>query len=94
LEPRPEPLMRKILIATLLLAAAAVPSAAAPGFDTPRNATPLTRFVVDNMYGNYGYGFGFGTGYNYIPACPTGYHYDCWHDPYGYRHCGCLPNRW
>jgi hypothetical protein len=86
--------MRKTLIATLLLAATAVPSAATPGFNTPRNATPLTQFVVDQMYGNYGYGFGFGTGYNYIPACPTGYHYDCWSDPYGYRHCGCLPNRW
>ena len=69
---RPEPFMRKILIVTLALAASVVPSAAAPGTDTPRNATPLTRFVVDNMYGNYGYGFGFGTGYNYIPACPTG----------------------
>ncbi len=86
--------MRTVLMAALVLTASAVPLAAAPGISTPPNATPLLRPVVDNMYGNYGYGFGFGTGYNYIPACPINYHYDCWHDPYGYRHCGCLLNRW
>jgi hypothetical protein len=89
--------MRKLL--TVSLAALAVcflttPLPAAPGGDTQQNATSLTQLVQDNYYGNYGYGFGWGTGYNYIPACPTNYHYTCWHDPYGYRHCGCVLNRW
>jgi uncharacterized membrane protein YedE/YeeE len=89
--------MRKLL--TVSLAALAIcfltaPLLAAPGGDTQQNATPLTQLVQDNYYGNYGYGFGWGTGYNYIPACPTNYHYTCWYDPYGYRHCGCVLNRW
>ncbi len=86
--------MRKVLVAAFIFAASAISSNAAPGVDAPRNATPIVRTGIDNMFGGYGYGFGFGTGYNYIPACPTGYHYDCWHDSYGYRHCGCVPNRW
>jgi hypothetical protein len=67
---------------------------AAPGSGAQHSATPPTQLVQDNYYGNYGYGFGWGTGYNYIPACPTNYHYTCWQDPYGYRHCGCVLNRW
>lgn len=66
---------------------------AAPAGNAPQNATPLVH-VQGNYYGNYGYGLGLGYGYDYKPACPTYYHYDCWRDPYGYRHCGCLPNRW
>jgi hypothetical protein len=51
--------------------------------------------VQDNYHGSYTTGWGWGYGYNFIPACPTNYHYSCWPDPYGYRHCGCLLNaRW
>ena len=46
-------------------------------------------------YGGYTYGWGAQYGNNFIPACPTGYHYACWHDPYGYQRCGCLVSeRW
>jgi hypothetical protein len=59
------------------------------------NAAPLTQPVQDNYHGGYTYGWGWGYGYNFIPACPSGYHYSCWSDAYGYRRCGCLPNgRW
>jgi hypothetical protein len=85
--------MRILLIAASLITALTVPSAAAPGGNARHNAAPLIR-VQGNYYGNYGYGLGLGNGYDYKPACPTNYHYDCWNDPYGYRHCGCLLNRW
>jgi hypothetical protein len=88
--------MRKFLLVTLAALAGALVAtqlAAAPTGIAPQNATPLIR-VQGNYYGNYGYGLGLGDGYDYKPACPTNYHYDCWHDPYGYRHCGCLLNRW
>ena len=91
--------MRAILIASVAAAAIALTSAsliAAPAgvARAPNNATPLLHLAQGNYYGGYTYGFGLGTGYNYIPACPYNYHYDCWSDPYGYRHCGCLLNRW
>jgi hypothetical protein len=88
--------MRKFLIAALAVLAmdlSSGPLLAAPGGALPV-VMPLTQRVQGNYYGNYGYGFGFGYGYDYKPACPTNYHYDCWHDPYGYRHCGCVLNRW
>jgi hypothetical protein len=89
-------MQRKLPTIALVLAAvlAAVPISAAPVGNAPQNATPLTQPVQGNYYGNYGYGLGLGDGYDYKPACPINYHYDCWRDPYGYRHCGCLPNRW
>jgi hypothetical protein len=89
--------MRKLLtlpLAALAIGLLTIPQSAAPSGAMQQNITPLTQLVQDNYYGNYGYGFGWGTGYNYIPACPTNYHYTCWHDPYGYRHCGCVLNRW
>jgi hypothetical protein len=90
--------MRKLLTASLaaLSIGFATPSlrAAPAGGAIAPNATPLTRFAQGDYYGNHGYGFGWGTGYNYIPACPSNYHYACWHDPYGYRHCGCILNWW
>jgi len=88
--------MRKHLTAVLVALATgflASPLFAAAGSPL-QSARPLATPVQDNYYGNYGYGFGLGTGYNYIPACPVNYHYTCWHDPYGYRHCGCVLNRW
>ena len=45
-----------------------------------------------NYYGSYTTGWGWGYGFNFTPACPAHYHYSCWPDPYGYRHCGCLLN--
>ena len=84
-----------IIIATIVMATTpltAAPIGAAGGL--AGNATPFVHRVQDNYYGGYTYGFGFGTGYNYIPACPYNYHYACWGDLYGYRHCGCLVNRW
>jgi hypothetical protein len=89
-------MMRKLLAVSLAVLAInflATPLWAATGGMVPRTK-PLATLVQDNYYGNYGYGFGLGTGYNYIPACPTNYHYTCWYDPYGYRHCGCVLNRW
>jgi hypothetical protein len=83
---------------TMSIAAAAITLgttslAAAPGGFTPRpNATPLTQPVQDNYYGSYTTGWGWGYGFNFTPACPAHYHYSCWPDPYGYRHCGCLLN--
>jgi hypothetical protein len=67
--------------------------AAAPGgIAAMPNATPPTQLVQDNYYGSYTTGWGWGYGFNFTPACPAHYHYSCWPDPYGYRHCGCLPN--
>ena len=86
--------MRKFLLATLASGLIVTTVAAAPDSSAQQNATSFMQRVQDNYYGNYGYGFGFGFGYDYKPACPTNYHYDCWYDPYGYRHCGCVPNRW
>jgi len=88
--------MPKLLTAILAALSAGLltsPLCAAVGGTLP-GTKPLMTLVQDNYYGNYGYGFGLGTGYNYIPACPTNYHYTCWYDPYGYRHCGCVLNRW
>jgi hypothetical protein len=69
-------------------------SAAPGGAPGAGNATPLTHLAQSNDYGGYTYGFGWGYGYDYKPACPYNYHYTCWHDPYGYRHCGCVLNSW
>jgi hypothetical protein len=67
--------------------------AAAPGgIAAMPNATPPTQLVQDNYYGSYTTGWGWGYGFNFTPACPAHYHYSCWPDPYGYRHCGCLLN--
>jgi hypothetical protein len=91
---------RKRSIAATALVAAAIalnvaPLSAAPfAAATPPDATPFTHKVQDNYFGGYTYGWGWGYGYNYKPACPYGYHYECWFDPYGYRHCGCLRNGW
>jgi hypothetical protein len=92
-------IMRTVLTASLTAAAiglGATSLAAAPnGIAVMPNATPLTQPVQDNYHGSYTTGWGWGYGYNFIPACPTNYHYSCWPDPYGYRHCGCLLNsRW
>jgi hypothetical protein len=92
-----------IMRAALTMSVAAVvialgttsPSAAPAGGAAMPNATPLTQLVQDNYHGSYTTGWGWGYGYNFIPACPTNYHYTCWPDPYGYRHCGCIVNaRW
>lgn len=88
------------LVSSAVLAAAAiafgpVSVSAAPGrIAAMPNATPLTHPVQGNYYGGYTYGWGWGYGYNFIPACPSGYHYSCWFDVYGYRRCGCLVNQW
>jgi hypothetical protein len=47
------------------------------GVAIPRNAAPFTLFVGD--YGGGGYHSG----------CGYGYHYMCWRDDYGAKHCGC-----
>ena len=78
-------------VAAVAIAPGTAPLAAAPGGFTP-NAAPLTRLVQDNYYGSYTTGWGWGYGFNFTPACPAHYHYSCWPDPYGYRHCGCLLN--
>jgi len=85
------------LVAALASGLFATPLLAAPAGQAPeQSATPLLHPVQDNRYGGYTYGFGWGYGwdYDYKPACPSNYHYTCWHDPYGYRHCGCVLNRW
>jgi hypothetical protein len=75
------------------IAIGSVAAAAAPlAGDSMRNASPLTQlaqydFPPWGAWGTYGYGFG------YRPACPVSYVYSCWADPYGYRHCGCVPER-
>jgi len=46
----------------------------------PQNATPLTQ-LAQGYYGGY------------RRSCSYGYHYACWYDYYGYRHCGCQPNQ-
>ena len=82
-------------LAALAVAVSAEPLSAAPAATAaPLNATPLMHLAQGNYYGGYTYGWGWGYGYNYKPACPYNYHYDCWNDPYGYRHCGCLRNLW
>jgi len=73
-------------LGTTLLAAAPGGIAAMP------NAAPLTQPVQDDYYGSYTTGQGWGYGFNFTAACPAHYHYSCWFDPYGYRHCGCLIN--
>jgi hypothetical protein len=83
------------MLAAITMAVAMPASSAAPsaGAAAREQAAPLTRLAQDNYHGGYTYGWGWGSGYNYIPACPTNYHYSCWQDPYGYRRCGCLPYR-
>ena len=66
--------------------------AAPTGIAAMPKAAPLTQPVQDNYYGSYTTGQGWGYGFNFTPACPAHYHYSCWPDPYGYRHCGCLLN--
>jgi hypothetical protein len=73
--------MRGLLTASLVAAAiglGSAPLSAAPT-STPvvQNATPLTQLA---QYGGY------------RRSCRYGYHYACWYDYYGYRHCGCQPN--
>jgi hypothetical protein len=88
--------MRAVLTAALVIAAIGLsttsPTAAPTGVAVGRNAPSFTQLVQDNHYGSYTTGFGLGYSQNYIPACPINYHYSCWSDPYGYRHCGCLLN--
>jgi hypothetical protein len=80
-------------VAAVVIALGTTSLAAAPGGFTPTpNATPLTQPAQDNYYGSYTTGWGWGYGFNFTPACPAHYHYSCWPDPYGYRHCGCLLN--
>jgi hypothetical protein len=91
--------MRAVMTAAFAAAAiglgATSLSAAPAGGAVVPNATPPTLLVQDNYHGSYTTGWGWGYGYNFIPACPTNYHYTCWPDPYGYRHCGCIVNaRW
>ena len=74
--------MRAILIA--LLAAAAI------GLGT--TSVPAQQPFYG--YGGYTSGWGWTYGFNYLPACPTAYHYTCWVDPYGYKHCGCVVIGW
>jgi hypothetical protein len=90
--------MRQVLTAAFAAAAVcfattSLPAAPAAG-PAGQNLTPLTHLAQGDYFGGYTYGFGLGYGQNYIPACPANYHYSCWHDPYGFRHCGCLINRW
>jgi len=70
--------MRTVL--TVLLTAAAI----------GLGATPVTAQQPFYGYGGYTSGWGWTFGYNYLPACPIAYHYTCWIDPYGYKHCGCV----
>jgi hypothetical protein len=77
--------MRRILTATFIVAAiglSGAPLSAAPASKAVTNATPLTLA----QYGGGGGGYGGGS------SCGYGYHYACWYDYYGYRHCGCHPN--
>ena len=77
---------------TTLVVAACIGLGADLGATTTASAQPALGFYG---YGGYTYGWGGQYGYNFIPACPTGYHYACWHDPYGYNRCGCLVSeRW
>jgi hypothetical protein len=88
--------MRAVLTAALTTAVIGLSTTSLPAAPAGRagmpNATPLTQLVQDNYHGSYTTGWGWGYGYNFIPACPAHYHYSCWPDPYGYRHCGCLLN--
>ena len=87
-------------VALILVAAAAVGLgtvslwAAPTGIVVLPSAKPPTQLVQDNYdyYGSYTTGWGWRYGFNFTPACPAHYHYSCWLDPYGYRHCGCLIN--
>lgn len=87
-----------LLVAAAAIAAGTSSSAAVPaGAAAPAavgNATPLPHLAQGNEYGGYTYGFGWSWGQDYKPACPLNYHYSCWSDPYGYRHCGCILNWW
>jgi hypothetical protein len=97
--PAGEIVMRAALtmsVAALAIGLGTTSLSAAPGGGAGMpSAAPMTQLVQDNYHGSYTTGWGWGYGYNFIPACPTNYHYSCWPDPYGYRHCGCLLNsRW
>jgi hypothetical protein len=83
--------MRKLLLAVVVSPLGLAPTvlSAAPLTSPSRaNATPLVHAVQFDRWSNYG---SYGYGYGYRPACPVDYHYECWRDPYGFRHCGCLP---
>ena len=90
--------MRTVLtmsVAAAAIALGTIPLAAAPvGIASTPNATPLLQLVQSDYYGSYTTGQGWGYGFNFTAACPAHYHYSCWPDPYGYRHCGCLLNTW
>lgn len=77
--------MRGLLTASLVAAAIGLgtaPLSAAPTrTPVPQNATPLTQLVQGGYYGG-----------GYRRGCGYGYHYACWYDYYGYRHCGCQPS--
>jgi hypothetical protein len=45
-----------------------------------QNFTPLTLMVQGGSYSD-----------DFLPACPNGYFYACWYQPYGHRYCGCWP---
>ena len=77
---------------TLLVAAPGGIAAAPGGIAAAPKAAPLLQLAQSNYYGSYTTGWGWGYGFNFTPACPAHYHYSCWPDPYGYRHCGCLIN--
>ena len=77
-------------LGTTLLAATPVGIAASP--KAAPKAAPLLQLAQSDYYGSYTTGWGWGYGFNFTPACPAHYHYSCWPDPYGYRHCGCLLN--
>jgi hypothetical protein len=80
-------------IAAVAIALGTTSLTAAPGGSAARpNAAPILQLAQSDYYGSYTTGWGWGYGFNFTPACPAHYHYSCWPDPYGYRHCGCLIN--
>jgi hypothetical protein len=80
-------MMRRVL--TTLLVAAGV------GLGATSTAPAQQPSLGFYGYGGYTYGWGGQPSYNFVPACPTFYHYSCWVDPYGYKRCGCLRSeRW
>jgi hypothetical protein len=85
-------MMRKVLKA-LVVAAGIGLGATSASFAQQSPPQPSLGFYG---YGGYTYGWGGQYGYNFIPACPTAYHYTCWVDPYGYKRCGCIvgPGWW
>jgi hypothetical protein len=81
--------------------AAAMPAAPAPAAANLVHKAQVLAQVFCGPYGcghiHYGprrYGWRWGHwGYNYRPACPTGYYYECRRGPLGYGQCACWPYR-